>query len=443
MPDERDAQANRAGEASIVETHMRGSRAVLVAAVLAVTAALGVAASIASAATTAPRNVMYVGNNWDGTADVVDSRTFRRLHRINVIPDKDERLAEIYSNPERLAYFLAIRQQIGEGHDQYVDDMFSTHDGRLVAVSRPSFADVVGIELATGRIVWRYQVHGQRADHMAISPDGTRVLVSDSTANRVDELDINTGQELRYFPSGDTPHESNYSQDGSRIFHASIGRVYTPTDPSMFCPLRDPTKGDQRFQIVDNSSFTITRQWDIGLKLEEAGYPCMSSAVRPMAISPDEKTAYFQISFFHGYVVFDLENGVVKQVVNLPVSDYAQSLPKSQYVLNSAHHGLAIDAPGTQLCVAGTMDDYVALVNIANPTDQKLFRLRHVGDRPYWATNAQGNAQCWVSIAGDDRVNVYDYAKRKQVGSIPVGDHPQRVRPGTVAADAVRTWGRP
>ena len=134
---------------------------------------------------------------------------------------------------------------------------------------------------------------------------------------------------------------------------------------------------------------------------------------------------------------------VVKQVVNLPVGEQAQSLPKSQYVLNSAHHGLAIDAPGTQLCVAGTMDDYVALVNIANPTDQKLFRLRHVGDRPYWATNAQGNAQCWVSIAGDDRVNVYDYAKRKQVGSIPVGDHPQRVRPGTVAADAVRTWGRP
>jgi len=157
----------------------------------------------------------------------------------------------------------------------------------------------------------------------------------------------------------------------------------------------------------------------------------------------DEKTAYLQISFFHGYVVFDLERGVVTQVVNLPVSEYAQSLPKSQYVLNSAHHGLAIDAPGTQLCVAGTMDDYVALVNIANPADQKLFTLPHTGDRPYWATNAAGDAQCWVSIAGDDRVNVYDYAKRKQVGSIPVGDHPQRVRAGSVAADVVSTWGRP
>jgi hypothetical protein len=403
-------------------------------------------AAVIAAGTAAPaasgRSVMYVGNNWDGTANIVDATSFKTIKRLNVIPDKAQRLAEIYSNPVRLAFFLAIRQQIGEGHDQYVDDMFSTRDGRRVAVSRPSFADVVGIDLASDKIVWRFPMHGQRSDHMAISPDGTRLLVSDSTVNHVDELDIETGRPLRQFASGDTPHESNYSRDGSRIFHASIGRIYTPTDPSQFCPFRDPTKGDQRFEIVDNATFKIIKKWDIGLKLQEAGFPCMSSAVRPMAISPDEKTAYLQISFFHGYVVFDLDRGVVSQVVSLPESAYAQSLPKSQYVLNSAHHGLAIDARGTQLCVAGTMDDYVALVRIADPADRVLFSLPHIGDRPYWATNAPGARQCWVSIAGDDRVNVYDYASRREVASIPVGDHPQRIRAGTVAPDVVRAWRR-
>ena len=39
-----------------------------------------------------------------------------------------------------------------------------------------------------------------------------------------------TGQRLRTFESGDTPHESNYSRNGKKIFHASIGRVYTPVD---------------------------------------------------------------------------------------------------------------------------------------------------------------------------------------------------------------------
>src|SRR5512139_590412 len=266
------------------------------------------------------RTVMFVGNNWDGTADLVGARTFNKVGRLNVIPDYQQRMAEIESDPVRLAYFLAIRQQVGEGHDQFVDDMFSTPDGSLVAVSRPSFADVVGIDLRTREIVWRFRMHGQRADHMAVSPAGDRLLVSDSTANHVDELDIRTGEPLRQFESGDTPHESNYSKDGSRIFHASIGRIYTPTDPSQFCPFSDPTKGDQRFEIVDNQTFGIVQRWDIGQKLQEAGFPCMSSAVRPMAISPDETTAYLQISFFHGYVVFDLVNGVVKQVVDLPES---------------------------------------------------------------------------------------------------------------------------
>jgi len=45
------------------------------------------------------RQVMFVGNNWDGTADIVDAQTFERLGRINTIPDKEERLREIYTNP--------------------------------------------------------------------------------------------------------------------------------------------------------------------------------------------------------------------------------------------------------------------------------------------------------------------------------------------------------
>jgi hypothetical protein len=420
---------------------MRRTRATLACAAL-------VAASLTGFAPTTPvagsvggtGTVMFVGNNWDGTADLVDPTSFTTVGTLNVIPDYQQRMAEIQADPVRLAYFLAIRQQVGEGHDQYVDDMFSTADGSLVAVSRPSFADVVGIDLRSRKITWRFAMHGQRADHMAISPDGSRLLVSDSTANHVDELDIRTGRALRQFASGDTPHESNYSADGSRIFHASIGRIYTPTDPSQFCPLTDPTKGDQRFEIVDTTSFQILQSWDIGQKLRDAGFPCMSSAVRPMAISPDEKTAYLQISFLHGYVVFDLDHGVVRQVVSLPESEHSQQTPKSQYVLNSAHHGLAINAAGTDLCVAGTMDDYVGLVPIANPGSSTILSLPHVGDRPYWATNGPDATQCWVSVAGDDRVNVYDYASRTRVASVEVGDHPQRVRVGHVSAAALAAW---
>ncbi len=377
------------------------------------------------------RQVMFVGNNWEGTADIVDARTFERLARINTIPDKEERLAEIQRDPVRLAFFLAIRQAVGEGNDQYTDDMFTSHDGRFVYVSRPSFADVVGISLETQQIVWRFPMEGQRSDHMAISPDGKSLLVSDSTANKVHRLDTRTGRKTGEFPSGDSPHENNYSRDGSLIFHASIGRVYTPTDQELIPPLeliRDTTNGERYFQVVDANTMQVLERVDMGQKLEEAGYPEMDSAVRPMALSPDERTLYAQVSFHHGFIEYDLEQDRVTRVANLPLSEEAQATLREQYLLDSAHHGLAMNPEGTKLCAAGTMSDYAAIVH----RDSFAHTILPIGEKPYWSTNGPGGTHCWLSVSGDDKVVVIDYATERQVAEIPVGDHPQRVRLGAV-----------
>ena len=104
------------------------------------------------------RDVLVVSNNWAGTADLIDPRTFERLERINVIPDAEQRIAEIHSDPVATAFFDLIREVVGEGHNQYVDDGFTSPDGRVVYFSRPSFADVVAIDLKTEEIVWRTKV---------------------------------------------------------------------------------------------------------------------------------------------------------------------------------------------------------------------------------------------------------------------------------------------
>jgi len=393
--------------------------------------ALAVLVSTADAAAAPPtRDVLVVSNNWAGTADLIDPRTFKRLKRVDVVPDREARIAEINADPTAKFYYDSIRALVGEGHDQYVDDGFTSPDGRVVYFSRPSFADVVAIDLKTGKIRWRTHIDGYRSDHMAISKDGRRLLVSASTANVIDVIDTRTGRIVARIPSGDAPHESNFSNDGKLIFHASIGTVYTDTDD----PSEDATKGKRVFEVIDARTNTVVKQIDMAQKLAEAGYPGMSAAVRPMAITPDERYVYFQVSFFFGIVQYDLKTDKVVAVLDLPLGA-AQGVPRTEFVLDSAHHGLAMNPQATKLCVAGTMSGYAAIVT------RKPFKLRRtirVGRTPYWSHSSKDGKYCFVSVAGNDRVSVISYRTGREVARIKVGDHPQRMRTGVIRRSYVR-----
>ena len=406
---------------------MQLSRTVLITAAIFALALAGAPAAAALAPGEDPRvrEVLFVGNNWEGTADVLESDgDFERIRRINIIPDIEERMVEILLNPVRLGYFLAIRELIGEGNDQFVDDMYTSNDGRLLIVSRPSLADVVAISLETGEIVWRFAVAGQRSDHMAVSPDGKQVAVSASTGNVVHLLDVQTGEQTGLFNSGDSPHENVYSKDGERIYHASIGLVYTPAD----APVLDTTKGDRYFMVVDADSGEILEQINMGRKLAEAGYANLSSAVRPMAISPSERFVYFQVSFLHGFVEYDLAKDKVIRVVRMPLTDASRGLPRELYVLDSAHHGIAMNGAGTKLCVAGTMSDYAAIVS-RKTFEYKIFEN---GEKPYWSTTSEDGRFCYVSWSGTDSISVFNYRTEREIAHVAVGDHPQRIRTGYV-----------
>ena len=392
---------------------------------------LGLAATPAKAAPAGQRDVLVVSNNWDGTADLVDPHTFKRLKRVNVIPDQAERVAEIRADETRSFFFDSIRELIGEGHNQYVDDGFTSRDGRFVYFSRPSFADVVAINLRTGRIGWRVKVDGNRADHMAISPDGRRLLVSASTGNVIHVIDTRRGVTVGRIPSGDSPHENNYSRDGRLIFHASIGLVYTDADD----PSQDATKGERVFQVIDARTLKVKRRIDMGKRLAAFGIGGMSSAVRPMAISPNERFVYFQLSFFHGFVEYDLKLDRPRRLAFLPLSAKAKTLGRQDYLLDSAHHGLTINNAGTKFCVAGTMSDYAAIVRRRTLMPQRVIP---VGPKPYWSTSSRDGRYCFVSVSEADRVSVISWRTAREVARIRVGDHPQRMRAGTVRKQLVR-----
>jgi hypothetical protein len=206
---------------------------------------------------------------------------------------------------------------------------------------------------------------------------------------------------------------------------------------------------------VRNSDFDVRQRWDMGKELAEAGHPDMSPAVRPMAVAPDERFVYLQVSYFHGLVEFDTQaadldgevsytsgseaeprSGAVRRVVPLP--NRVPDMPREQYVNDSAHHGLSINDAGTTLCVAGTMDDYAALVD-RRTMEYKIFDAKTTGrsyGKPYWTTKGFDDT-CWVSLSENDAVAVLDFNTKQQKAYLDVGDHPQRLRQGVISPAVV------
>jgi DNA-binding beta-propeller fold protein YncE len=399
------------------------ARRVLATLVGALLVAVLPSAAPAHAAAPLPE-VMFVGNNWDGTVDVIHSHgSFSTIGRINVVPDRQQRLTAIYLNPIALVFYLGIRNGPGEGHDQLVDDMYSTPDGSALVVSRPSFADVVSIDLRTGAIRWRFPVSGYRSDHMALSPDGLRVAVSASTSNTVHVLDIDTGRQLGSFATGDKPHENIFTKDGKYIWNMSIGEVDTALD----APFWDWTKGDRHVTIVDAGTYKTVRTIDMRSRLTAFGRSDLSDAVRPAVFSPDQSKLYFQVSFFAGLIEYDVATDKITRVRELPQNP-ATDPDRTTWVNDSRHHGLSMSPDGGKICVAGTMDDYATVVDRATLTPGPPVP----AIKPYWATVSGDGLDCVISEAGADRVTAISFATGRPVATVAVGDHPQRVRIGHI-----------
>jgi sugar lactone lactonase YvrE len=144
-----------------------------------------------------------------------------------------------------------------------VDDAFTSHDGRVVYVSRPSLADVVAISLRTHNIVWRTPVEGYRADHMAISPDGTRLLVSASTARKVHVIDTKTGRIVGNFESGDQPtRERGRPADGAVARRAlRLLPALLPARLRRVRPQARPAATDRRGTMSDYAAIVGRRRF--------------------------------------------------------------------------------------------------------------------------------------------------------------------------------------
>ena len=219
--------------------------------------------------------------------------------------------------------------------------------------------------------------------------------------------------------------------------------------------MHDAIKGDRWFQIVRNSDFEITQRWDMGKELAEAGYPDMSSAVRPMAIAPDERCVYFQVSFFHGCVEFDTQAADLNGKVDYTAGGDARAAhrrgtrvidlpePGAEHAARALRQRLGpprpVDERGRHDAVRGRHDGRLRRAD--RPHDEDAQDLRHRDHRarlPQAVLDDRGpDNTCWISLSGDDSVAVLDFTTKQELAYLAVGDHPQRIRHGYVPEDAL------
>jgi DNA-binding beta-propeller fold protein YncE len=367
-------------------------------------------ASPAQAAT--PRDVLLVGNAAGGTVSFIDGRTFTGLGSLDVIPDLQQRLDQM-TLVERTGYEL-VRSELG---DKFVDDMFLSPDGRTLYVSRANLADVVAIDVVTHEQLWRFKVEGIHADHMALSPDGSKVIVSASTAQKAQVIDARTGTRAAEFATGTYPHANDYSPDGTLLYNSSIGITSLPQ-------WMEWAKGTKQLTIVNPNTFRVIRTYNF------------DHGVRPAVFTPDNKTMYAQLSYLNGFIEYDLTAGRIVRTVTMPFSAEGAATSPDDYPGNSAHHGMAMSGDGNKLCMAGTIDDYAAIVSRPALTTDRIIP---VGDIPYWTLTSSDGNYCFVSLSGDDQVAVISYRTGDIVARVPVGDFPQRERTGQLTPDALPT----
>jgi hypothetical protein len=378
-------------------------RAVVATAIsLATLASLAVVAN-AGAAPPGMRDVVLVGNAAAGTVSFLDGHTWQNLGSINVTPDP--------ISPAQQPFYDQFNQQ--EGGPRQVDDAIASPDGAKMYVSRANRGDVAAFDLTTHQMLWRTPCAGFRCDHMALSPDGSQLIVSATLAGAAHVLDTNTGGDVASFATGTFPHQNDYSADGRFIYNESIGNVALPHS-------LEALKGLRQLTVVDAHTFAPVHVCEL------------QHGLRPTVFLPNG-IAYMELSYLNGFIKFDTNTCQILRTVNQPFRNGAASLPYDQYPLNSAHHGIALSGNGTRLCDVGTIDNYVAVVSVPGLTNIKIL---NVGHKPYWGQTSVDGNYCLVSNSDDNDVWVVQYNPAKVVAVVPVGAFPQRERLGVVP-DAV------
>lgn len=288
------------------------------------------------------------------------------------------------------------------GENDHPDDIVASRDGKILYlnclqpisghISVDAVADnsiVIAVSTETQEILWRKEFRGQ-VGHMTITSDDRYLYIALYDMYYVLRLDTRT-QDVSYIPvhimGG---HGVRLSPDGKRLYVGSI----------LFGEMN----------VIDLEQEAVVQRL------------FFRDPVRPFDLTADEKTAYVQTSWLHGFHVVDLSDGRVRKTIALP--QLPPELPEPTIWPNTVDHGLVLTPDGKRMICVATTGAYVAIYSVP---ELDLINTIKVGTQPNWVITDKSGEIAYVSSRASNTVSVISMAEAREIKRIEVGDYPQRM----------------
>ena len=266
--------------------------------------------------------------------------------------------------------------------------------------------------------MWRFEVDGFHSDHMALPPDGARMVVSDTTAQRAHVLDTAPAPQVGSFTTGAYPHGNDYSADGQRIYNSSIGVTTFPKSLEFL-------KGPRRFTVADANTLRVIRTYEF------------AHGIRPAVFLPDETLMYAQLSYLNGFIEYDLS--AAGSCGPSSCRSATPAGPAARTTTRRTRRTTAWRCPATAPAVRRRHDRQLRRDRVPPGADRRPARpLRQpavLGDDSARRQSLPGHQQL------DDTFSVISYRTAHRGRSDPGGDFPQRERLAVVTSAVLAALG--
>jgi gliding motility-associated-like protein len=293
------------------------------------------------------------------------------------------------------------------------------------------FNTVSVINVTTNVVVATIKV-GQQPQCVAVSPDGSRVFVTNRNDNNITVIDTRSNTVIATIPANFYPLGITVSPDGSRLYvvnhnqgnitvinTASNTIVGNIAETSDVWDVRVTPDGSKLY-ATDYSSNTVTaidlRTSATITKIYTGAFPL------ELAFTPDGSRLYVTNSQSNTVSVINPSTNSVIATVIVGLN------PK----------GIAVTPDGKSVYVSNYADNTVSVINTATNTVRATFA---VGSAPYGVSVSPDGARVLVVNSGSGTASLIDPSTNTLITTVTVGTNP--ASPGNLFSGGVSCPGQP